>query len=250
VIEIMHSSSQLITVSLALALLILAAPARGDVYPSQTNWNQASIINQDTWDLFHSIGGFGHVPNANVSGWRGGNVSIEWGDSRGHTHRAALNGSMLRAAIYYTELDGSDNEMSNLTLGTTSYDYDELVYYLTGFTGASNVTHIFWEMSHEVYDAASKYWLYHSSIDEDGTILTSAELFYYEARGGNWPLWWSMICWTILLPLMLIIVFIIIGIALLRSRRKLKEAERSSSQKHCNLDGETGAPENNQRQIP
>jgi len=229
----MRRSGVLIAVVSSITFLSLTAPALGDVYPSQTHWNQASVVNQDTWALFRGIGGFTHVPNANISNWRTGNISIEWDDSRGHTHAAALDyirqpsvGRQVR--IYYAEYDDADTEIFNMTLGSAAYEYDLSNCHLTGFTDNLNVTHIFWETILELADGPHRYWLYHESINGNGMVLTSAELFYHEEWTGGYR--WGGPWWIVFLPLTLIIIFAISATVLVRSQGKRRKVERNGPQ--------------------
>jgi hypothetical protein len=226
----MRSLAALLVVFLLIAPSSIATATCRDLYPSQTAWNEASIINHETWDIFRSIGGFSNVPNVNASCEENKEIHIEWSDSRGHTHLAKLNSSWhsdvgITVRIHYEERNDLNVEIINTTLSTVSFgEYDDSDLYLTAFRDAMNVTHIFWEKSFTPYDVTWRFWLYHESIDKNGGILASGELFYYEKFGSDW---WDVPLYQIVIWLSIIVVIALITtVILLHRRRKRKEVSR------------------------
>ena len=231
-------------VAIALALLVMcissAKSVAGHIYPSQTSWNEASILDRDTWALFWSVGGFSNTPNASVSDINGSNVSIEWNGSLSHTHQAVLSTSWdsdvgRQVAILYRERDEFGTEIVNKTLSTTSFGiYNMSDYYLTAFTETNGVTHIFWEKSYKPWDVPWRYWMYHESVDKNGSILASAELFYYEVMQDSW--WSNPLLWLVALPLLLILLVALLAVFLLRRRRtREKPTENTTTTENASL---------------
>jgi len=187
----------LLMASTALAPAALAPPGPNLwAYPTPTDFNAASVLDQGSWTLFTSIDGLGHEPNA--SGGESG-VVLLWNvvngsyvvtiDQTGVPYYRPEGTSYELPAVTVTgaRLDVEGNTEFNVTLSRTIFgsQYGDLADYdVTALVDATGTVHVLWERSQEVFDAPSYYWLFHEIVDGDGNVIESGLLFYFEKAGG------------------------------------------------------------------
>ena len=166
---------------------MLTPGAHAGIYPSLTDYDSTAIVNQGAWSLFWAMDGFNNTPNATT--YDAGRAVVQWLDSYSYSHEAMLVTSYdidhnRIVTLTCAQRDEAGNEIYNKTTSMVNFaKYDGASYHLTAFRNETNVTHIFWERSLVSKDIPERYWLFHESVAKNGTVITSAELFYFEEKG-------------------------------------------------------------------
>lgn len=198
--------------------------ALGETYPSPTQYDVESILIEDAWNLFVSIRGFDNNPY--TTGFTDSTIQIQWNDSFDNFHRVQLESDVISdtqddedlVTVTYMRKDGTGIEEINKTVSTTTFMSRGIYYHLTAFVDVNGTTHVFWERSYVKEGVPEIYWLYHESIDNDGTITASGELIYYEQIGEynvNRGAYWLIGAVTVG-----IVVAVIFGLMMLHKRRE------------------------------
>jgi len=198
---------------------------------SPSDYNEESIVDENLWEMFVSIGGFSNLPNA--TGHSNEILSVELSDID-ITHNITLlvqeqlnyedyqNQKHIMheevAILEYHRIEGNQNQTRSL--GTVSFGQREGgEYSLTVMQDNNGNLHIFWKREYTPEDVPSRYYLFYSQIDSNGTILEKNTLVYFEQKGSGLP---ELNYDFALITLLIVIIIIVIVAVMLQYKRKTK----------------------------
>jgi hypothetical protein len=183
---------KLVTLLLVVSFLLLSSGGTSgwDRYPTPYSFNEDRILDHYIWHIFVSIDGFNNTPNAD--GYGGYPVVVQLNDSAQNTHTFTFTCSSNYSsqkytydeALTYSKANGTGEPLFNLTLSASFGGYDCWSYYLTVALDENQVIHVFTEKYEDKEDVPLQFWLYHSSVTQNGDIVSDDKLFYYEKKGG------------------------------------------------------------------